>query len=348
MQRIATLLFAVLCAATLSAQTFDIPEQQRPLVTKRTATWCSNCGSWGWDFFELLLEDNAEDAEVFALHHSGNLKTDAAAAIAGNFEGTYQPVFNFNGVDINALSSNYNDLRASVVDSVALYNGRDAVAGTGIVLEREGDNLVVKTQTRFFTATAGQYYEAVYFLEKTRIAQQASQGNDAEHKYILRESLDGDAHFGVQLTDGAVAAGYETPVTERSFDLTAHDPNNLRMVAILWKLEGTTYVPVNSNGVDVSAATTGTYNIPLNVARLEARPNTTSGTTAISLIISYPTTARVELVDAQGRTEELLPTQRFAPGRLWMPLDLSAYPKGTYYVRLASADGSALTTVVVQ
>lgn len=348
MQRFTLLLFTLLVATGLSAQTFDIPETHRPLIGKRTATWCSNCGSWGWSLFRGLIEDNADNAEFMALHVSGNLKTDVATEISTNFESVGQPVFTFDGIDVNATSGNIAAKRTELMAEINEANTMTAEGNTGILLTREGDELTIQTKTRFFEAANGEYFEAVYLVEKTRIAQQSGQGSDAEHKQLLREALE-DNTFGRQVADGAVAADFETEVASRTFDLTDYDPTNLRIVTVLWvRIIGDTYLPVNTNGVDVSSATTGTYNVPLRVATLEARPSVTTAQTAISLIVSAPTTARLELVDAQGRVTELLEAQRYSPGRLWIPLDLSSHPAGTYFVRLIGVDGTATTTVVRQ
>ena len=340
------LLFPLLVTTlTLGAQTFDFPTTHRPLISKKTATWCSNCGTWGWTLFRDLIEDNAEQAELVALHNSGNLKTDAASDLAANFGGVGQPVFSFDEIDVGATSSNSAAKRVELQQEVMEAAATSAPLGTGIQLERNGDVLTIRTQTRFFEAEDGRFLEAVYLVEKSRTAQQSGQGADAEHKHLLRLSLD-DNTFGQEIANGPVPAGFETSIIERTLDLADYDPANLRIVAVVWEQFMNSYLVANTNGVEVSAATTGTYDVPLRVATLEARPSVTTGQTALSLIVSAPTSGRLELVSAEGRVTPLLATQRFSPGRLWIPLDLGAYATGTYYVRLVGLDGTATTTVV--
>ena len=75
-QRIFTLLlFFALSFSNIHAQ--DVPEVQRTLLTKVTATWCPSCGSWGWSFFEDIIEDNTGKATFMGAHHSGNLVSSA-------------------------------------------------------------------------------------------------------------------------------------------------------------------------------------------------------------------------------------------------------------------------------
>ena len=340
-------LLALCFSASLFAQSVDYPATQQPLVGKRTASWCSNCGTWGWTLFESLLAENTGQAEIVALHYSGNLKTDAATVIASNFDASGQPVFTLNETDVNALSGNVTAKKDELLTAILDLNTTPATGGTRIELARSGDELTVTTQSQFFSTTDGTFYEGVYVVEKQRIAQQASQGPDAQHKNLLRDPLT-DGIWGTLLTENGTdgAANLITDANVHTFDLTDVDPGNLRIITVLWQLVDGRYIPANTNGIDVNAATTGTYNVPVALATLEARPSLTDGPTAISLIITLPTNGALELVDAQGRTHILLPMQRFTPGRRWVPLDLSAYPAGTYFVRFVSPDGVGTTTVV--
>ena len=71
----------------------DVPEVQQSLITKITATWCPNCGGWGWTFFENIYDDNADKALLIAAHYSGELQTSVSSDFADNFNISYQPFF---------------------------------------------------------------------------------------------------------------------------------------------------------------------------------------------------------------------------------------------------------------
>ena len=55
-------LLTIFCIASISLFSQEVMEVQQTLLTKRTATWCPYCGTWGWGFFEDLIEDNEEKA----------------------------------------------------------------------------------------------------------------------------------------------------------------------------------------------------------------------------------------------------------------------------------------------
>ena len=51
------LLLSVFFYLGMNAIAQTVEAKQNTLITKKTATWCSFCGTWGWDFFENLVED---------------------------------------------------------------------------------------------------------------------------------------------------------------------------------------------------------------------------------------------------------------------------------------------------
>lgn len=85
------LLVAALFIMKAAAQ--QVEEVQRTLITKRTASWCINCGTWGWTLFDGLVADNEDKSVLIAAHYDGDLENAAAEEITDNFGGFYQPRF---------------------------------------------------------------------------------------------------------------------------------------------------------------------------------------------------------------------------------------------------------------
>lgn len=96
--------FILFTITIFNAQNVEIPTTQNPVIIKVSASWCSTCGGWGWNFFEDIYEDNHENSSVFVIHHSGDYTNTAASEITTNFEVPGQPVFLFNGEDLNVSS----------------------------------------------------------------------------------------------------------------------------------------------------------------------------------------------------------------------------------------------------
>ena len=71
-----TLLIACLFAMQAIAQ--QVAQVQRSIVTKRTADWCPNCGTYGWTYFKDAIEQNGDKAVFIAAHYSGGLAAPAA------------------------------------------------------------------------------------------------------------------------------------------------------------------------------------------------------------------------------------------------------------------------------
>jgi len=55
---------ALLLSLNLSAQ--PVQEKQMSIVVKKTATWCSNCGSWGWQWFKDVIDDSHQIISTYS------------------------------------------------------------------------------------------------------------------------------------------------------------------------------------------------------------------------------------------------------------------------------------------
>ena len=97
------LIFSVF-SIVLQAQEITVPQTQRPLITKRTASWCPNCGGWGWTFFRNVMDDNNGKAVFFANHYDGIHTSPTTLALATNFGGVSQPLFFLNNTNQSVSS----------------------------------------------------------------------------------------------------------------------------------------------------------------------------------------------------------------------------------------------------
>ena len=247
-KKLLTLSFLCL-AITLSAQQIEVPQQKYSLVTKRTATWCPHCGNWGWTLFENLLADNSSKALMIAAHYSGDLMNPTASAITSNFGGFGQPLFYLGNENQGVSSSNIDDKREEIKSKINDAFNSSPTAQTGMLLVNNGDQLDVYTKTRFFQNADGDYYVGVYLIEKTVMHYQSGQGQDADHKNVLRDHLTEDT-FGKLISEGSISAGAESSF-QVSYPLDGtYDLGNIRIATILWKKDGGSYKVVNTNFSD--------------------------------------------------------------------------------------------------
>jgi len=337
------LVFIFLFSNSFFAQ--DVPEVQRPLVTKIAATWCPPCGGWGWNFFENLVIDNEEKATMIVAHHDGQLVTVAGAAFSTNFNTPYQPYFYMNNGDVGASSSNAATKRTEVKNMVDVEAAKSPVVNAGMNLLLTGGQLVIDTKTKFFQATTGEYYLGIYAVEDEVVNYQAGIGNDAVHEKILRGSLTGET-FGALIPSVDLAIGDEF---EHSYTIGYDDwdISHLEIVTIIWKKEGDTYVAVNTN-LSNNFITVGNVNILLENASMEILPNVISAQAIINIDLEKELQdATIELFDLDGKKVSDIFQGKLPNGNSQFTMERnSVTAQGMYFVVLKS-EGKVMTKRVI-
>lgn len=315
----------------------EVPEIQRPLITKISATWCPPCGGWGWNFFENLVIDNEEKATMIVAHHDGQLVTIAGDAFSTNFNSLYQPYFYIYNDDVGASSSNAATKRTEVKDMVDVEAAKSPVVNAGMNLFLSGNNsLTIDAKTKFFQAASGEYYLGIYAVENEVVNFQQGQGNDAIHEKVLRGSLL-DETFGELLMSGDVPVGSEFT---NSFSIELDDTwnlNHLEIVTIIWKKEGDTYVAINTN-LSSDFMTVGNVNILLENTSMKILPNVISSQAIVNIDLEKELqAATIELFDLDGKKIADIFQGKLPSGNSQFTLQRSSVPtQGMYFVVLKS------------
>lgn len=342
-KRILLVLFAGVFYTMSFAQ--EVPQQQRSLITKVTATWCPHCGNWGWTFMENLIEDNADKAIIISAGASGDLQTPEGSALASNFNASGQPVFILNNSNIGATSGNASSKRTEVRNQVNANFEMSPVVNTGIAARMPsagGNELVINTKTRFFQDTEGDYYLSVYVMEDDVEANQAGNVTDNMHPRVIRQSLNGN--FGESIANGTVSAGMEVL---KEYSLTINpdwDTNNLRIMAMMWRKNGTAYEFVN--GYDAHVLTlVKTTNLDATSIKFQIAPTVIDHQAIIAFETATTQAAHIRLFDTNGRLVETLFEGKLPQGQQQFALARQAYT-GVYFVQI-QLDGKSLTKRVV-
>jgi len=237
--------FILMLPLWLFSQTVEVPQEQKPLISKVTASWCPFCGSWGWSFYDDIYEDNGDDAVFLTLHHSGDHTNAISSSVVNNFTVFGQPRFLLDGVDLNVSSSNGTSKRQEFHNLVDQAKDASPMIQTGIDAGYNADLIRVNYAVEAFTDLNGEYYVALYLVERSFIGYQASIGPNAQHKTMLRAELTNQAFgklaFSGNTPAGSVMGGYQ------EFPLGAYNPENLQIVSVIWKKEGDQYLVINSN-----------------------------------------------------------------------------------------------------
>lgn len=327
------ILFSLLLSLPFLTNAQDVPTTQVPMLTKITATWCPNCGTYGWSFFKDAISENGNKVIYVAAHPSGNLVSPEGMDFNSNLSAPGQPFFYLNNSNLGVFGSNLSAKLAELSESVNDMAASAPLAGTGIEVIRDGSTLTAKTKTRFFDDTNGTYHLAVYVIEDHVITTQASVGGSADHRYILRTSFDG-ATFGGEIANGDIAAGTEFELTFNTDIVNTWNMDNVTFAAVLWKKNDTKFEYVNGNEV-VESTPSSVNNQLLPGLNLSWMPNGT----AHDLIINHSNTleeVNIELMSTTGQLIQKTVIDRLTKGRHTIPLATADLPAGTYAVRLSS------------
>lgn len=238
---------------SISAQSQDYSKS--PIVSKVTATWCPNCGSWGWDYMEALKEEFEDGtALLLGVHHSGNLENPVSDWLSKNLKNSYQPQFFVNNQQLSVGSGNWpskvEEMR-NRVDAV-----RNEMANSAFNFNNafvNGNNEIeVSLNVEPLNKSEGDYYIGIYIYENNVIESQSQQGANAMHPNVLRDVMS-DNFWGDSFMMG-------TTNISKSYSLDNVDWNqdNLGVVAIMWEKVGDDYVVDNTrftNSLDLLSST---------------------------------------------------------------------------------------------
>jgi hypothetical protein len=337
------LAFALLLPLTGTGQDIEVPQTNHPLITKRTATWCPNCGSYGWTLFRDLLSDNQSNALVVAAHFgSSNLANEASNELTTALGGFGQPVFFLNSENLGANSGNIGTVRQNAAAAVAGINEVPPVAQTGLLAQATADSLIVQTRTQFFGDLDEESINlSVYLIEPSVFAAQSGQGAMAEHENVLRYSLTGSA-YGETIVEGGAMEG---AVIERRYsiaipELEANDintsnlgNNSLIVAAVLWRGSAGDFEVLNTNQVRESMLTTA----PDLQARADFRvfPTPAVSDITVSLVLQQAIPGgRIQLINSNGQRVRTIHSGPLAGGAHHFTMPRLQLPAGAYWLQL--------------
>jgi len=248
MKRILFLLSFLTYTVFSTAQ--EVLPKQQALITKIAATWCINCGTWGWNTYEGILEENAENALIITAHYNGDLYTKTAKSISDNFGSIGQPQF-FLGNELTRLhEGNRVAKQAEIKEAVQTISTQMPVANTGIQYQLKDESLAVRVKTKFFQNTTGEFYVATYILENEVLNFQTGKEAVVAHTKVLRGAFT-ENDFGIAIGNQSISNGAEF-IRNQTVDLSANwDKDNLEVVAIIWKKVGDTYQYVNGSQIQI-------------------------------------------------------------------------------------------------
>ena len=261
-------------------------QEQWSMFSKVTASWCSNCGSWGWTMFEDGLEAmESRNVLSWTLHYSGDLRNPTAEAIADNFNANGQPIFFVNNDNMFVNSGNINQKISELEETVDLLNAFAPFASVEVTAAYDGYKIYGDAQVEYMDDSPGNYYLNHYLIKDHIISPQTNQGNMADHRFVLTDHF-GDEVFGELIASPQADAGF---VFDASFEkeieteIADEDVADYYVATVLWnQISNGSYRVFNlgvtqvqnlpSNVVDESILEN--FNMTLNNRTLNVVPST--------------------------------------------------------------------------
>ena len=190
-----------------SDNTLEVTESNMAVVGKRTATWCGPCGSWGFPQFESLKQTYRGKALFMAWK-------DAFTTTEGTtlFD-EVGPTFNLGG---SVPTFFYNFIPNANDSVITKHIESDYVeANSNYEMEVSGENVLLKTTTKFFANVEGVYYIAPYMIVDNIVGYQNGHpdgNNTIHHNYVARiakpTTTSSVKNFGYQLTTNGADRGH--------------------------------------------------------------------------------------------------------------------------------------------
>jgi hypothetical protein len=269
--------------------------QRTAIMGKVTATWCTQCGQYGWSVMQDLkatYETEGSDALILGVHFSGNLQSDLSAWYASNLEVNGRPQF-FVGNERYIVSSNnwsekIDDIKGGITKFVNDNPFNSEVTLRTYSPVNDNGDFNISVDVSHDGNSAEELYLAIYAFENDVEEVQAGQSGVVNHPNVLRESIT-DEFFGdliVSPGDAASSNNYTYTWTPNS----DYNVENVGLAVIVYRKVGDTYVMDSSTGrrqwtaqlssteqfdndafnvinnvnsVDISSSTSGEYNAQL-------------------------------------------------------------------------------------
>ena len=339
------LCFLLLSVSYLQIFAQEVPEKQKIVVTKISATWCPICGGSAWDNFKSLIEKHPNDATYMVAHISSSSKlySPTAKEYASNLPEVFgQPLFYANKEKYSTGS-----LISSVESKMAEVQNQPPIAGAGITATFDNNNLHVKAKVKFFQATEGDYYLSLFVVENGVIEDQASRGNNVSHAKVLRTAVTSNT-FGEAIASGSINSGKEIN-TNASIPLDASwNTDKLEVAAILWKAEGNNgFTYINSHSVGTSFATSVNILEEMGV-ELAVSPSIIHESAVVQLKLPNALKAiNLSIFDISGRKVHTIFEGDLTAGQHSFLLDKAALSNnGLYFLRMEK-DGQSISQKIV-
>jgi len=236
-------------------ETITIPPVQRTILVYKGATWCGPCGTSGKPVLRTMESYGVDKVVCLSSQTSDGLNSPAGDSIGG----ALMKRFNQNGIPHmfeggNESWTNFYPNQNTADQIMTRTNLMSPLAGVyvnGVVESVNGSNvdyqINVTAKTKFFGSGAGTYKLSILVLEDDIIKGQTGSSNP-EHDNVIR-GFGGVSPLGDVINNinqnGEQEFSYIIPINN------SWKKENLKVAAIIWRVNGVNFDPVNGYSVHV-------------------------------------------------------------------------------------------------
>lgn len=335
------LIYPILALLTFQIQAQTVTTDLRPMVVKKTATWCSICGSSGWTNFKDIISQNGDNATYLSVHSSTASSLFHPDAIALNErlqDDIGQPYFFVNAKRYNNGGSSTTQVKNEITALKAIA----AKANTGFTASISGKTVSLSYKTEALTGAANGFL-SIALVEDKVVANQTSQGSNAVHPFIFRRFLLDLEAFNLP-TKGANATG------GLRFDIPAnYKQENLYVMAILWEPTSTQgqYNVINTFWQPLnSLLSVSSEQLPTAVQTLQV-PTLVHQKGTLTLELNSSEEVQVQLFNLSGQLiATVWPSSKTNQGTLSIPFE--APGKGLFLMEIKVGAQSVTRKIVFE
>lgn len=281
--------------------TIALNAQKRAVISKVTATWCPNCGSWGWELAEELKAIYAgddSDALLLGVHHSGDLENPVADWFATNLDFSYQPQFFVNDEFLNIGSNNWSqkvqELSAMAEEFVSSAESQSNFSFRGPHYVDPDGNFNVTIDIDAMDDPQNEFYIAVYVYENNVVNRQSNQTGDVEHPNVLRDVISTNNFGDKYLTPGF--GGKPAQTVKFKWEANPdYNSDNIGFLAIMWEKDGDRYILDNSIATSAQSFTSSSEDLFDQDFKIE------QGQNSISIDSEKAQMYNLDIFDLQGK-----------------------------------------------
>tara|TARA_R110001606_G_scaffold279648_1_gene428212 strand:- start:355 stop:1125 length:771 start_codon:yes stop_codon:yes gene_type:complete len=184
-----------------------VEESNMAVLAKRTATWCSPCGSSGFPLFENLKTQYGDDAVYMAW------KDAFVTSTGSTLFDEVGPQFNLGGTVPTFFANFQKDWSDSMVR--AHINAEYVIANSNYDMIIGGDRITLRTTTKFFTDVEGHFILAPYLIVDNIVGYQnghPDDNNTTHRNYVVNIATPTTnvltKNFGYQITTKGADRGF--------------------------------------------------------------------------------------------------------------------------------------------